>query len=170
MFTKPTHDLATANAIEIYQHKTLAVAAYASRHVSRSGLQDAMVTMPVKMKIRRVAYRLDDLIYRNEADMSAAISHSSTGVVTRSGRAIGCIDHGMNTRWPGAERKDLGDRIFILRKQYDCYEDEELDKYSKKNENRVKFDGAKLRAWVRSANGRVRHQAHNRRLQAEQGL
>ena len=129
-----------------------------------------MVTMPVKMKIRRVAYRLDDLVYRNEADMAAAADHSAIGVTTRSGRAIGCIDHGMNTRWPGAERRDLGDRIFILCKQYDCYRAEDLDKFSRKNENRVKFDAAKLRAWVRSANGEVSHHAKNRRLQAEQGV
>ena len=76
----------------------------------------------------------------------------------------------MSTIWPGAERRDLGDRIFILRKQYDCYTDEETAKYSKKNENRIKFDVSAARAWVRVANGQVRHHTQNRILQAEQGL
>ena len=171
IFTKPTHDLATANTIEIYQHKTLAVAAKASRYVSRKGLEDAMATMPVKMKTRRVANRMDDLIFRRDADMAAITDPDfrPVGITTRSGIALGA-DQGMSTIWPGAERRDLGDRIFILRKQYECYTAEEIDKYSRKNENRIKFDVSTARAWVRAANGQVSHHTKNRLLRAEQGF
>ena len=92
------------------------------------------------------------------------------GIRTRHGTTLSSHCDTWASKWPGAESKDIGDRIAILTEQFDHYDEVTLNKYKKNHDDCLVFDVADAAAWVRAANGNVRHQINNRRLRTEQGL
>ena len=54
--------------------------------------------------------------------------------------------------WKGAERRDLGDRIYILAHEYERIDDAVKDLYKRKSEERLLFDVKDAVAWARRVN------------------
>ena len=173
VFTRPHGDRAAANAIEKFQQKTLAATAKAPRSAPRVELDEIMCVIPAKMRARKVAHRLENLIgYRVLGEMLEGkdIQFQALGITTRGGRRLGYQDHGNDTIWKGAERRDLGDRIFILAHQYDEIDEETKNKYTRDKPETLKFDKQELKAWLRKVKGNIKSKIHDREIRAAQGL
>ena len=54
--------------------------------------------------------------------------------------------------WLGAEKRDLGDRIYMLAHEYKNLPRETIEKYDPTSANALNFDAKKARKWVKKTN------------------
>ena len=65
--------------------------------------------------------------------------------------------------WAGAEKRDLGDRIYILATEFEQIEESIKEKYDKKSDKRQIFDVKKSAAWAKRVNSAIQ-----KKMQAKQ--
>ena len=59
--------------------------------------------------------------------------------------------------WSGAEKRDLGDRIYILASEFEEMDESIKEKYNKKSDKRQTFDVNKAAAWARRVNSAIQN-------------
>ena len=70
-------------------------------------------------------------------------------MLLRSGKAKTVIP------WLGAEKRDLGDRIYMLAQEFDDLPTEVTDKYNPVSKNALKFDAKDASQWAKKINAFV---------------
>ena len=149
--TSPSHDLAKANKCASYQHDILALVINVCRNCSATDLHDKLAVKPVHFKLREMAARLSNFIYRDQNSIYLGNQTSGPEVVMslRSGTTKSVIP------WAGAEKRDLGDRIYIPANEFEQIEDSVKEKYDKKSDKRQTFDVKKSVAWAKRVNSSI---------------
>ena len=67
-------------------------------------------------------------------------------------------------KWPGEDKKDIGDRIYTLAEELNDVPEETLNRYNNKKDEFIKFDAAAADTWVVNTNARIRRYAEGRDL------
>ena len=154
---KPRTSTAKMNAVESFQHQMLCLVSGACTRVSSKELAREMAEMPVSLKLGRLCARLMEFIFRDEGVLRG---HGAEAIPTqtrslRSGKTC-------TVGWPGADKKDFGDVIYIRAHEYN--ESETKDLYKKGKEGALTMDPVKLGEWVTMKNKYIQDIIRNRLL------
>ena len=101
---------------------------------------------------------MSDYVPRNMYKLEVGNQNNDTilSARTRTGAAKGY------RKWAGLDKADLGDMLRMHGHEYDRNEDKE--KYSKKNPDRVRFDEQEVKKWVKANNKKIMEKARLRYL------
>ena len=132
-----------------------------SRSAPRIETDETACERPTKLRTMMVAARLTEHARRSNVKMAEGSTATyASSMALRGGR----VKSAEVVRWPAADHRDIGDRMFILAVAYDELDPEELAKYDKKDkDNHLKFDPVGARRWASVTNGLVRYRANRRR-------
>ena len=153
VMTGPTHELAKANKCASFQYDILSMVIGVCRNCSAADLHEQLAVKPANFKLREMAFRLSDFIFRDQTKIYLGGQTSSPGVTMnlRSGTVKSVIP------WSGAEKRDLGDRIYILASEFEEMDTSIKEKYNKKSDKRQTFDVNKAAAWARRVNSAIQN-------------
>ena len=155
---KPKTAGSKLNAIESFQHKMMCLISGACSKVSAVELGKQMAEMPVHMKLGRLACRLVRNITRDEKLLRGINNDTVDTRVLRSGKK-------RVQGWPGVDKKDFGDQLYIKAKEYEQDEGKRL--YTKGDEKELLFDSVELEKWVKAQNNRIKEIIELRRQGSE---
>ena len=156
IMTMPIHDLAKANKCATFQHDVLAKVLRVSRNCAADKLHENLAVKTVWYKSREMASRLSKFISRDHDAIYLGDQTSGPeagNMRLRSGKTKSVIP------WAGADKRDLGDRIYILAHEFNEIDDSIKDKYNKSSPNRQIFDLKAALVWARKTNASIQKRA-----------
>ena len=107
-FTKPYHDMACANELEVFQQQTLCWAMKVSRNAPRREVDDIACERPVKYRCMTIAARLSEYAHRTDAQLTVGSTATYASEMTLRG---GKRKNAAVEKWPAAKRMNIGDRV-----------------------------------------------------------
>ena len=133
---EPVHELARANKCGKFQHDMLSMVFNVSRNCSAEKLFEIAAVKPISFKLRETAVRLSKFVARDHDDIFLGPQKTNPGgqMSLRSGKSKTVI------AWFGAEKRDLGDRIYMLAHEYKNLPRETIEKYDPTSANALSFD------------------------------
>ena len=160
LFTKPIHDWATANEIEVFVHQTLCWTLKVSRSAPRIQVLENAAVRPVKFRVKALAAKLRIHAPRTDKELKEG---STAEYASTMGLRSGKVKNAAVKEFPKAEMKDLGDRMHILNDLYGKLPKEYVDSFDRDSPDYKKFDAGNARKWAKIANGIVRYHSNRRR-------
>ena len=149
---KGIDESSSANAIEVYQQKMLALVARTSKSVSRSGLNDAMRERPTALKMMLLAKKHQKYLDQRDTEK---LRWGKDGRVEPSTVTLRNKKVLKDTRWKGLEKGDLGDRLTYLAHKLEEVPDEILGSYTRNHPSFVKFNVQTAQDWIRQAGTKI---------------
>jgi len=149
---KGVEESSSANAVEVYQQKMLAMVASITSSVNRDGLNDIMRERPTALKMMLLAQKHSKYLDPRDPEKlrwgkQGPVEPST--VTLRSNKVL------QDTRWKGLERGDLGDRLTYLALKLEEVPDERLGAYVNGHPNFIKFDSKTAQAWIENEGKRI---------------